>query len=321
MGAKFYSYSAGGPTPKFSPYHVWKAYRIIDEDGPIGRKALSSALKVGEGSTRTILDRMIKEGSAENTNRGALLTERGKEKLNDSGIYVEELDLDGLTVSKFNCAVLVKDMAHKVRLGCEQRDEAVRGGAVGATTLVCKSGKLLFPGDDKFPDQKFVAPLRGVFAVEEDDVVIVGSAFTREAAEKGAVSAALSMNEQSGVCWQEGTGLISQDTEAEDLRCLALAIHELVGRLPLTMRSRNQYGVRCEDGEIIDANYTGPVLEESLRKNQIIRKIAPTGPYRGVPIVAVPILRKKEAAAVIGVVDISKGAVFEILNKIRKERL
>jgi hypothetical protein len=40
-----------------------------------------------------------------------------------------------------------------------------------------------------------------------------------------------------------------------------------------------------------------------------------------VPIVAVPILRKKEALAVIGVVDISKGAVFEILNRIRKERL
>jgi hypothetical protein len=321
MGGKFYSDSAGGPTPKFSPYHVWKAYRIVDEEGPIGRKALSAALKVGEGSTRTILDRMMKEGSAENTNRGAVLTERGKEKLDDSGILLEELDLDGLTIGKYNCAVLVRSMAHKVRMGCEQRDEAVRGGATGATTLVCKKGKLLFPGDDKYPDQKLVAPLRGVFAVEEDDVVIIGSALTREGAEKGAVSAALAMNEQSGVPWQEGGGLISQDTDAEDLKCLALAIHELVGRLPLTMRSKNQYGVRCEDGEVIDSDYTGPVLEESLRKSQIIRKIAPTGPYRGVPIVAVPILRKREAVAVMGVVDVSKGAVFEILNRIRKERL
>ncbi|MGD0056653.1 MAG: DUF2111 domain-containing protein [Methanomassiliicoccales archaeon] len=321
MVAKFYSYSAGGPTPKFSPYHVWKAYRIVDEKGPIGRKALSASLKVGEGSTRTILDRMIKEGSAENTNRGAVLTERGKERLSDSGIFVEEVSLDGLTVGKYNYAVLVRGMIHKVKLGCEQRDEAVRGGATGATTLVCKNGKLLFPGDDKYPDQKLVAPLRGVFATEEDDVVIVGSAFTREAAEKGAVSAALAMNEQSGVPWQEGTGLISQDTEAEELKCVAIAIHELVGRLPLTMRSRNQFGVRCEDGEIIDTNYTGPVLEESLRKSQIVRKISPTGPYRGVPIVAVPIMRNKEAVAVIGVVDVSKGAVFEILNRIRKERL
>jgi hypothetical protein len=129
------------------------------------------------------------------------------------------------------------------------------------------------------------------------------------------------MSEKSGLTWHEGASLISQDTEAEDLKAIALAIHELVGRLPLTMRSKNQYGVRCEDGEVIDGNYTGPVLEESLRKNQIIRKISPTGPYRGVPIVAVPILRKKEALAVIGVVDISKGAVFEILNRIRKERL
>jgi predicted transcriptional regulator len=321
MGAKFYSYSAGGPTPKFSPYHVWKAYRIVSEKGPIGRKALSNELKIGEGSTRTILDTMIREGSAENTNRGAVLTERGKDKLSDSGIHLEEVNLDGLTVSKYNCAVLIKGTASKITAGSEQRDEAVRAGAIGATTLVCKNGRLLFPGDDKYPDQKVVAPLRGVFAVEDDDVVIVGSALTREAAERGAVSAALCMSEKSGLTWHEGASLISQDTEAEDLKAIALAIHELVGRLPLTMRSKNQYGVRCEDGEIIDGNYTGPVLEESLRKNQIIRKISPTGPYRGVPIVAVPILRKKEALAVIGVVDISKGAVFEILNRIRKERL
>lgn len=320
MPTKFYAYSAGGPTPKFTPYHVWKAYRIIDDEGPIGRKALSHLLGVGEGSTRTIIERMIREGCIENTDRGAVLTDRGKEKLNEAGISVEFVELDRLTLGKCNCAVHVKEAGDKIKLGNEQRDEAVMAGAVGATTLVCRNGRIVFPGDEENPDQKLVAPLRSVFAVEDGDAVIVGSAFSNDAAERGAVSAALALNEKPVPCWQNGGGLVSIDADAEGLKCLALAIHELVGRLPLTMRSRNHYGVRCEDGEIIDTNYTGPVLEEALRKNQIVRRISPTGPYRGVPIVVVPIMRKKEAVAVIGVVDVSKGAVFEILNKIRKER-
>jgi hypothetical protein len=34
----------------------------------------------------------------------------------------------------------------------------------------------------------------------------------------------------------------------------------------------------------------------------------------------VPIIRKKEAVAVFGVVDITKGGMFELISKSRKER-
>ncbi len=97
-------------------------------------------------------------------------------------------------------------------------------------------------------------------------------------------------------------------------------MHELVGRLPLAMRSKNQYGVRCEDGEVVDSNYSGPVLEECLKKSQIIRRTAVSGPYRGVPVVVVPILRKKEAIAVIGIFDITRGTFSDLMSRARKER-
>ena len=320
MPLSFNSYFAGGPTPKFSFYHIWKAYQVIETQGPVGRKALADALQIGEGSTRTILDKMIREGSVENTRRGAVLTERGKKRLETSGVLTAPVNLEGLTLGKFNCAVLAKGMVDKVRLGCEQRDEAVRAGAVGATTLVYRDGRLVFPGDDKYPSQELLEPLRKVFDVEEGDVVIIGSAYSYEAAEKGAVSAALAMGSSSRRCWTEGTTLLTQDTEADDLKCLALAVHELVGRLPVAMRSKNQFGVRCEDGEVVDNNYTGPVLEEALKKNQIIRKTATSGQYRGVPVAVVPIIRKKEAIAVIGVFDITRGSFSELMNRAKKER-
>lgn len=320
MALTFSSYFAGGPTPKFSMYHIWKAYQVIDTQGPVGRKALADILQIGEGSTRTILDKMIREGSVENTRRGAVLTDRGRKRLETSGIVTDEIELEGITLGKHNCAVMVRNMADRVKLGCEQRDEAVRAGAIGATTLVVRNGKIVFPGDSDFPDQESVAPLRKLFDLMDGDVIIIGSAFSYEAAEKGAVSAALSLGNQSKRCWSEGTTLLSADTEAEDLKCFALAVHELIGRLPVAMRSKNQFGVRCEEGEVVDSNYTGPVLEESLKKSQIIRRTAASGQYRGVPVVVVPIMRKKEAIAAIGVFDITRGSFSDLLNRSRKER-
>ena len=322
MVLKFQAYSGGGPTPKFSLFHVWKTYDIINEKGPIGRKALSQTLGIGEGSTRTILDKMIREGSVENTKLGAVLTDRGVKQFRNSGITAAPVKIEGLTLSSQDCAVLVKGMADRIGTGYEQRDEAVRAGAVGATTLISRGGKLLFPGEPVEPDQVKLAPIKSAFSIEENDVVIVGTAMSYEVAEKGAVTAALALNDQSKPCWREGStvGLISPDTEAEDLKCLALAVHELVGRLPITMRSRNNYGVRCEDGEVLDVNYTGPVLEESLKRAAVIRKVSPSGPYRGVPVVVVPIIRKKEAVAVFGIVDITKGGMFEMISRTRKDQ-
>ena len=320
MPLTFSSYFAGGPTPKFSFYHIWKAYQVIETQGPVGRKALADALQIGEGSTRTILDKMIREGSVENTRRGAVLTERGRKRLETSGIVTQPIELEGITIGKHNCAVLVKGMAERIKLGCEQRDEAVRTGALGATTLLVRGGKLVFPGDDNFPDQESVAPLKRLFDLEDGDVIVIGSGFSYEAAEKGAVTAALGIGNPSRRIWAEGTTMLSADTEADDLKYIALAVHELVGRLPVAMRSKNQYGVRCEEGEVVDSNYTGPVLEEALKKGQTIRRTAVSGPYRGVPVVVVPILRKKEAIAVIGVFDITRGSFTDLMSRARKER-
>jgi hypothetical protein len=319
MVLKFQSYSGGGPTPKFSLFHVWKAYDIINTQGPVGRKGLSQILAIGEGSTRTILDKMIREGSVENTRKGASLTDRGRKLFRASGIFASPVLIKGLTIGDQDCAVLVKGMADRINTGYEQRDEAVRSGAMGATTLVFRNGDLLFPDDPVVPDQADLQPIRALFALEENDAVIIGTAQSYEAAEKGAVTAALALGDTSKPCWREGsTSLISADTEADDLKCLALAVHELVGRMPVTMRSKNQYGVRCEDGEVIDVNYTGPVLEEALRRNSIVRRTAPSGLYRGIPVVVVPIIRRKEAVAVFGVVDITKGGMFELISKSRK---
>ncbi|HLB70923.1 MAG: DUF2111 domain-containing protein [Candidatus Methanoperedens sp.] len=97
---------------------------------------------------------------------------------------------------------------------------------------------------------------------------------------------------------------ISAESDAEELAPFAMAVHELLG-LPVTMRSLHKKGVRLEKGKILDNNYTGPVLEQVLKENKLIRTIPTSGRYTGIPVVVVPI-RNKEGygVAAIGVVDV-----------------
>jgi len=109
--------------------------------------------------------------------------------------------------------------------------------------------------------------------------------------------------------------ILSQDSDSDDLASIAMAVHKLVG-IPVTIRSVNHRGVCIEDDAIIDHDYTGPVLEQVLRENKLVRTIPKTGKYRDIPVVVAPIHDKdKKVIAAIGVVDIigsiDLGLVFQ----------
>lgn len=106
--------------------------------------------------------------------------------------------------------------------------------------------------------------------------------------------------------------IISADSEAGDLvGGVALAIHEIINRLPVTARSLNNPGVRIEEGVVVDDAYTGPVLELAMRKNHLIKTVPKTGAYANVPVVVAPIHNHdREVIAAIGLVDIT--GIFDL---------
>lgn len=111
---------------------------------------------------------------------------------------------------------------------------------------------------------------------------------------------------------------ITLSSRGEEIAPMALAIHQLVNKLPLTMRTKNAAGVRIEDGKVIDYKYTGPVLEEVLDKGLKLCKIPKTGPYKGTPVVVVPLIEKEQVIAAIGVVDVTKGIYSDIREITRR---
>ncbi|MDI3540366.1 MAG: hypothetical protein PWQ52_1489 [Methanolobus sp.] len=109
---------------------------------------------------------------------------------------------------------------------------------------------------------------------------------------------------------------ICADSTSEELQPIAQVVHALLG-IPVTIRSRNYKGIRMERGMVLEKDYTGPVLEEALQTNTVIRKVPSEGTYKGKAVVVVPIRgHVGDAIAAIGVVDLV--AAMDILYMFRE---
>ena len=308
----------GGPIPKFNDYHMWKTFESLDEKIPVGRKKLSSMLGIGEGSTRTILSIIQDQGLVTIGKSGIVLTAKGVEFKKSIHMDVANVAISDLTIGDKDCAIRVSKMARNIRYGCEERDAAIRSGATGATTLVYSNGKLIFPGSDYPVDSDVESKIRSVFNLKNDDVVIIGTGSTQESAETGAVIAGLTI--MGGLQFDhELKDIISPRSSANEIVALAFAIHDLVGGLPVCAKSRDNLGIRIENGAVIDNAYTGPVLEEVLSAGTTIRKIATSGPYKGIRVIVTPIELDNRTIAVIGVVDIRSMAGVNNLIRLRSD--
>jgi hypothetical protein len=94
---------------------------------------------------------------------------------------------------------------------------------------------------------------------------------------------------------------------------IALAVHAILGGLPVTMRSQNHPGVQIEGGKVKSRNYTGPILERVLAENTVLKTRPQAGEYMNVPVIVAPIQDSRGLAiAAIGVVDIT--GVFDLAD-------
>lgn len=106
---------------------------------------------------------------------------------------------------------------------------------------------------------------------------------------------------------------LSADSTSRDLVPIALAVHAVLSGLPVTIRSKNNLGVKIEEGEVKSQSYTGPILERVLLENNVIKTRPEAGDYANVPVIVAPIQDSSGSAiAAIGVVDIT--GIFDIAD-------
>jgi hypothetical protein len=111
---------------------------------------------------------------------------------------------------------------------------------------------------------------------------------------------------------------LTKSSTGDEITPLAMAIHELVNGLPITMRTKDCKGVRIEEGKVIDNNYTGPILEKVLKDGKIYNETPKEGSYKGIPILAVPLKEKDGITAAIGVIDTTQGIYSDIMQMTKR---
>ena len=82
-------------------------------------------------------------------------------------------------MGKFNYAVLIKGFGFAIKLGIEQRDAAIKMGALGATTLLFNDGKFTMPSVTSYNSLKNESHVYKLLVdklkPEQGDAVIIGS--------------------------------------------------------------------------------------------------------------------------------------------------
>lgn len=196
---------APGPFPSFSVLHLIKCLELVAKTGQVGRGKLAEELRIGEGATRTLIERLKTARLISVSRKGCVLTEKGKKVWNKfESIFPQKtkLERNELALADCNVTVQIRGVGNRVRTGLEQRDAAIIAGAKGATTLVFRDEKLIAPNISDDVGHDFPTAFQQItmlLKLRENDAVVIGSADTWSRAEYGALAAAWTLIDNNGV--------------------------------------------------------------------------------------------------------------------------
>ncbi|MFX0136331.1 MAG: DUF4443 domain-containing protein [Candidatus Hodarchaeota archaeon] len=206
---KFIENKAPGPKSNIYVFHLEQALRLIAKgdidrkNKPIGRQKLANSLGLGAGSIRSLLKLLKKENLIETSKSGNEISKKGENYLKKLRKIIPnaEIEVDSariLTNSEKNFALLIKNYSEKIDTGMAQRDAAMKIGATGAITIIFKDRKYSIPQIEKFDDLQmeypnFIKELEGKLQIEENDIIIIGTADDSTKAKAGVWAAAYSL--------------------------------------------------------------------------------------------------------------------------------
>jgi len=173
---------------------------LLKFEGPIGRYSLKEMLGLSEreGVVKSMLSDLQRGGYVSSGRPGSKLTVKGEKLLEQhlnahSIVDVKCLSLQPLETGPTSFIVHLRGRAEAIISGMNERDAAVRAGALGATVLTFKNGMLSVPTvyhnlSSKYPD--LAKRIYESFSLADGDALIVASAENRWRALEGVLAAA-----------------------------------------------------------------------------------------------------------------------------------
>lgn len=194
--------SARGPRPRLSLTELFSSLYFLIQKGPLGRYELAELLHENQGVIRGLLERLQEKSLIETSKAGARATSKGRRVLasflrKHRIASLERAEIHSMIPAGYCYASHLVGSGERAMKVIEQRDAAVRTGALGAMTILCVRGVLRAPPDNMdlntvYPEA--VKRLKTKFAPEDGDVILLAFASEEYPALAGALAATLAVN-------------------------------------------------------------------------------------------------------------------------------
>lgn len=180
---------------RFNDANIYWALYVLSDGRRMGRKNLSEEVGIGEGSMRRIIETLKEWNMISIKQTGITITKAGQTFLSQIPIRVVNVDLGDSVVGSHSQGIVVLGRANKIDNGMQQRDEGIRVGADGCTTVLIRDGSLMIPPDWNMDERspELASLIRNETHLTEKDVLIVGSGSTRQVAIEAALNAAFAI--------------------------------------------------------------------------------------------------------------------------------
>ena len=179
----------------FNIPHVYKALQLLANNRYTSRATFGQEIHLGEGAVKTLISHLKEKDIIESVQSGSYLTPKGKMIIKAiSRALPKECDIKDckLVPGPYNHAIIVREHVDSIRVGIEQRDYAVRYGAISCSTILFIDSKFVFPretNDCFYNDIETRDYIMSKLSPKESDIVIIASAqdpFVSEIAAKNA---------------------------------------------------------------------------------------------------------------------------------------
>ncbi len=146
----------------FNIAHIFKTLQLIEFKGHVSRDTLCKELKLGEGTVKTLIKHLKMNNLIKTSNSGTIMTLTGNrifKKILENIPKEMELSKCSVALGRYNYSILLKQYRFAIESGIDQRDYAIKFGALGATTLIF----------NEF--HKFIIPKTDFDALEQEDQI------------------------------------------------------------------------------------------------------------------------------------------------------
>jgi hypothetical protein len=171
---RFKRRSIFGPAQRFSDVDFLRLIWLLGRR--TGRLRLAQALGIGEGSMRTMLVRLQKQGVALSAPQGWKLTEAGFTLLKQLQKRVKAARWVAPNYLSFNKPAFCLQLCSARAGSMAERDEAVKAGALGATVLSFNRGFFISGAGEAERDARYAAALKRLakeFEMRDSDALVL----------------------------------------------------------------------------------------------------------------------------------------------------